>query len=342
VVLPLIWKFVANTKATDGVAQDKAAKPAKTWAERGDGAKAFLRKYWKEALIFGVSLGLFPVLHTTIPAVLGLLYWVSRTEGFKTLWANKPLRYALLANSVLAVLAYPIQSFGLPLIAGTLAGAAGKSQLLGQLLGALFFGQLISSTSQAQLSEIRIPFIGKVKVQRFIQAAVLGLLGTWTFLTLAPGSILLAAVAAAAGAGLMALTGKLTDRGWIKYVGAGLAFLGLPLLLWGNVPALFAAILMMGVFLGPTYNALGTYFYKNIPAGKSEGTIAVRGSIFNGAISLGYGIMGLLTSRLHMAFPALLWPLAAAGLLVGLGFLFLPKLLPGLPDKALKDKKSDL
>ncbi|MBI5240750.1 MAG: hypothetical protein HY926_09780 [Elusimicrobia bacterium] len=341
VVLPLIWKFVANTKAADGAPQGQKGQAVKTWAERIDGAKAFLKKYWKEALIFGASLALFPVLHTTIPAVLGLIYWVSRTEGFKVLWANKPLRYALLANSALALLAYPIQSFGLPLMAEALAGKAGKSMLLGQFLGALFFGQLISSTSQAQLSEIRIPFIGKVKVQRFIQAGVLALLGAWTFLTLAPGSILLAAAAAAAGAALMALTGRLTDRGWIKYVGAGLAFLGLPLLFWGNVPALFAAVLMMGMFLGPTYNALGTYFYKNIPAGKSEGTIAVRGSIFNGAISLGYAVMGLLTTTLHLAFPALLWPLAAAGLLVGLGFLFLPKLLPGLPDKALKDKQPD-
>ena len=167
------------------------------------------------------------------------------------------------------------------------------------------------------------------------------MLGTWTFLTLAPGSILLAAAAAAAGAVLMAWTGKLTDRGWIKYVGAGLAFLGLPLMLWGNIPALFAAVLMMGVFLGPTYNALGTYFYKNIPAGKSEGTIAVRGSIFNGAISMGYAVMSLLTSVLHMGVPALLGPVYIACLLAGLGFLFLPKLLHGLPDKVLKDKKSD-
>jgi MFS family permease len=145
----------------------------------------------------------------------------------------------------------------------------------------------------------------------------------------------------AAGAALMALTGKLTDRGWIKYVGVGLSFLSLPLMLWGSVPALFAAVLMMGVFAGPAYNALGTYFYKNIPAGKAEGTIAVRGSIFNGAISMGYGIMGLLTSRLHMAFPGLLWPIVGAALVIGLGFLFLPKLLPGLPGKSLKDKKTD-
>ncbi|MDD5629574.1 MAG: hypothetical protein PHU21_10955, partial [Elusimicrobia bacterium] len=152
VVLPLIWKFVANTKAVDSAPSDKDAKPAKTWAERVEAGKAFLKKYWKEALIFGASLALFPVLHTTLPAVIGLINWVAHTEGFKTLWANKPLRYSLLANGALAILAYPIQSFGLPLMAGTLAGAAGKSMLLGQLLGAFFFGQLISRTSQAQLS----------------------------------------------------------------------------------------------------------------------------------------------------------------------------------------------
>jgi hypothetical protein len=247
----------------------------------------------------------------------------------------------MLAAGALAVISYPIQSFGLPLIATALAGAAGKSQLLGQLLGALFFGQLISSTSQAQLSEVRVPFLGRIKTQRFIQAGVLAMLGGWTFLTLAPGSILLAAAAAAVGAALMALTGRLTDRGWIKYVGAGLAFLGLPLLFWGSIPALFASVLMMGMFLGPTYNALGTYFYKNIPAGQSEGTIAVRGSIFNGAISLGYAIVSLLTTTLHMAVPALLGPIFIAGLLAGAGFLFLPKLLSGLPDKSLKDRKTD-
>ena len=213
--------------------------------------------------------------------------------------------------------------------------------MLGQFLGALFFGQLISSTSQAQLSEVRLPFVGRIKTQRFIQAGVLALLGAWTFMTLAPGSLLLAAVAAVAGAGLMALTSKLTDRGWIKYVGAGLGFLALPIIFWGNIPALFAAVLMMGVFLGPTYNALGTYFYKNIPAGKAEGVIAVRGSVFNGAISLGYAIMGLLTSRLHMTMPVLLWPVFAACILAGLGFFFLPRLMTGLPDKALKDKKSE-
>jgi MFS family permease len=120
-----------------------------------------------------------------------------------------------------------------------------------------------------------------------------------------------------------------------------LAIGGLPLMLWGSIPALFAAVLMMGAFTGPTYNALGTYFYKNIPAGQSERTIAVRGSIFNGAISLGYALVSLLTTTLHMAVPALLGPIFIASLLVGLAFLFLPKLMPGLPDKSLKDKKTD-
>lgn len=327
IILPIIWKTIPNIIEKPAA---PAAAPAKKFFELGP----FVKKYWKEAVFFAAGIALFPLINTTIPAAAALIYWVSRTQGFKDLWAQKNLRYAMLFSGLAAMLFFPMQSMLLPVIATTLAGAAGKSLALGQLLGALFFGQLISNAGQAKLPDVKLPFIGQVKSARLVQAVVLALAAAWVALKLFPGSLPAVAGAVALGAGLMWLAEKMNNRGWMRSVGIGLAAIMLPLLFGFNMPVFFASLMMLGLFYGPGTVAVTSYFFGNVPREKSESMIAVQGSFFNGAISLGYGLLSLLTAaftpvgqKLPELAP-LLWALGPVFIVAGLVYTLAPKLLP--------------
>lgn len=315
------------------------AHPSKLAATK---AGAWIKKYWKEAALFGVGLALFPFIHSTIPATLALVWWISRTAPFKELWANPKLRSAVLFIGLCGILFFPLQSFSLPLIAEAIAGKLGKAQLLGQLLGALFFGQLISSSSQAALPSVRIPFIGQVQGKRLVQAVVLALGAVWVGLRLFPGSWPAIAAAVAIGAILMAVSERMNPYRWVRTVGIGLSFLLLPLLAWGNIPLLFASLLGLGLFYGPAWVALTGYFAGQVPKSGGESQFAIQGTFLNAAISLGYGIMSLAAGFFKPAFPTLLTPLGIAFIAAGLAFFFLaPRLLQGLqgsPDSKAKAK----
>mgnify|MGYP001562532148 CR=1 FL=1 len=340
IVLPIIWKTIPN------VVEGAVQAPPKVKVSFSESAKSkasalkdFAKKYWKEAVLFAGAAALFPVVHTVLPAILALVYGLSRTQGFKDLWAQKSLRYAVLAVSLAAFIFYPLQSFSLPLIAQALAGAAGKTLLLGQLMGALFFGQLISGSSQAKLSELRLPFLGRFGAQRLVQAAVLALGSTWVYMGLFPGNILASIAAAVIGAALMAVSEKLTNRGWIRFFGVGLAAILLPLLSWGSVPLLFVSMLTLGFFYGPAFVALTSYFFSRVPKDKADSMIAIQGSLFNAAISLGFAVTSLLVGLFTPAFPAVLIPIGIAAVVAGILFAFVPKLLPGLADSLFNHKK---
>lgn len=332
IVMPIIWKTMPNIIPVKSSVQ-KAIAPFK------EKAAAFLKQWWKEALVFAGGVAMYAAWGSTLPIAAALVWWIRGTDGFKALWANKALRNGLLFAIAAAFLFFPLQSMTLPLIAKALAGEAGKAALLGQLIGALFFGQLIANTSQTQLGRVRLPFVGRFPAERLIQTAVLGLAGAWVYLSLAPGSLLAAAAAVGLGAALMAMSARMTERGWMKFLGIGLLFALVPLLAWGNIPLLFASLLMIGLFYGPANVAFSAYFFRNIPKDKIESMIGVQGALFNAAITIGFGVMSLVISRLAApAFPAALGVIGVAFVIVGALAWFAPRFLPGLPGSVFKKK----
>lgn len=336
-LIPLIiWLMIPNIVPN---ARAKASAAARSVREilRGRAAKvsAFFKKYWKEFGLLGLGVGAYLAFSSPLPMSAALLWWVTRTDGFKEVWSQKALRATMLLSALAFGLIYPFQYMAVPLMAGILGGAAGKGLILGQLLGALFFGQLIANASQAKLPSVRIPWTSKtIPMQRLIQGAVLALAAAWSFLRLFPGSWPAAAAAAAVGALLLFGSSQLTSRGWVKSLGVGLAAASLlPLAFWGSMPAFFAGMLLLGLFVGPASVALNSYFSRNAREASVGSAFGVNSSMLNSATSFGYGLMTLLISSFHPSFPGALGPIAVAFLLIGAVFFFAPRLLPGLPDK---------
>ncbi|MBI3566567.1 MAG: hypothetical protein HY079_15335 [Elusimicrobia bacterium] len=361
VVAPLIWFKLPNIVPA---VKAKAAAAAVSFSEAAKARVAkvgqFFRKFWKELALFGAAVALYlfglPVAvggllavgagkGSTLAIAAALLYWVVRTDGFKAVWAQKNLRAVMLLSAGSFGLIYPFQYFGLPLIAGVLGGAAGKGLIYGQLLGALFFGQMIANAGSPQikkLGEFKIPFTSKkIGADRIVQLAALALGATWTFLRLFPGSWLAAAAAVAVGSVLLWGSSKFTARGWVKYIGLGLSAATLiPLFFWGNIPAIFAAVLALGLFVGPASVALNSYFGKTASAGNIGNAFGASSSLNNAATSFGYGLIAWLVSLYQPAFPGALGPISWAFMAVGaIFFLFGPKLLPGLPEKSFESGK---
>jgi hypothetical protein len=227
-------------------------------------------------------------------------------------------------------------------MAGVLGGAAGKGAILGQMLGALFFGQLTANASQANLPSIKIPFTKyKVPAQRLVQGLVLVLGAAWSMLRLFPGNWLAAAASVAIGSALMFGASKFTDKGWVKFLGIGLAAASiLPLLFWGSLPVMFVGMLALGLFTGPVQVALNTYFGKNAKSASIGNAFGVSSSLNNAATSLGYGLLTLLVSMFNPVFPHAMLPISIAFAIIGAIFFFLgPKLLPGLADHLFANHK---
>ncbi|MFI5347194.1 MAG: hypothetical protein ACHQ51_12545 [Elusimicrobiota bacterium] len=344
VVCPLIWFMVPNTMAgTAAAAQTKAA--VKSFSEKTksavDGAKAFLKKYWKEIGLLGATLGAYLMWHTTLPMSAALFYWVSRTDGFKAVWSQKSLRATMLLSALAFGLIYPFQYMALPLMAGVLGGVAGKAAILGQMTGALFFGQLVSNASQTNLPSVKIPFTNyKVPAQRLVQGLVLVLGAAWSLLRLFPGNWPAAAASVAVGSVLMYGASKFTDKGWVKFLGIGLAAASiLPLIFWGSLPVMFGAMLALGMFVGPASVALNTYFGKNARSASIGNAFGVNSSLGNTATSFGYGLLTMLVGMFTPVFPHALMPIAVAFMIIGAIFFFLgPKFLPGMSDALFKSK----
>ncbi len=271
------------------------------------------------------------------------MFWISRTDGFKTIWAQKPLRWAMLLSALSAGLVYPLQYLALPLMAGLLGGAAGKGLILGQLLGAYFFGQLVANAGQlsaptnaTKMPDLKIPFTKiSVPFERVVQAGVLALAAVWAGVSLFPGSLLASAAAVAVGLALLYGSSKLSARGWIKFLGVGLSAVLLPFAFWGSMPALFASVLLVGMFAGPSSVVFSSYFQTNAKNSNLGAAIGVNGSTFNAAVSFGYGLMSLIAGLFTPAFPAALGPIGLIFIAAGVVFFFAPKLLPGLPESSV-------
>ncbi len=341
-VIPIIWKTIPNIKPASSSAK-VAANFAAAARARGEAVRAFFAKYWKEAALFAASIGAYFSWHSALPISGALMFWIARSGGFRAIWAQKNLRWAMLLSALLAGLVFPMQSLALPLMASALGGAAGKGLILGQLLGAYFFGQLIANAGQlsaptgaVKMPDIRIPFIGKaLSFERLVSGVVLGLAAVWAGVRLFPGSFAAAAAAVAIGAALLYGSSKLSARGWIKFLGVGLAGVFLPFAFWGSMPALFAGVLLLGLFAGPSLVVFSSYFQTHAKNSKLGAAIGVNGSTFNAAVSFGYGLTSLIVGLFTPAFPGVLGPIGLIFLAAGAFFFFTPKLLPGLPDSSV-------
>jgi hypothetical protein len=349
-VMPVIWVTIPNLPS---LAKAAAARPGSTSAAP---KTPFLKKYWKEALVFVGAIASYPLLHTPLPVAAALLFWIARTDNFHLVWKGdgldpkatgdaSSLRRSMLLLALAALMMYPLQYFGLPHIAEELVGASGKGLLLGQFLGALFFGNMISTAAQAKLPDAKLGSLS-VPGQRFIQLGVMGLAAAWVFVRLVPGSVLASLAAAAISAGLMALAQKLSARAWIKFVGAGFSAIWLPYMAWkGLLPflsvptAMMVALIAIGMSYGPSFVSLISYFMGNASKADMGKITGIQGAFFNAAISTGYGLLTLASGFVHPAFPALLAVLGVAYLLGGAVFAKAPRLLKGVPAELLRKKE---
>ena len=383
IIPPLLWFTMPNDKPQGAV--KRAA------VKFGDAARGFAKKYWKEALLLAAAVGSYFFLQSPLPIAGALFTWVLRTDTVRGLRAGlmrekaaredeiaarvaeleksggdpaeiaalkaEAKRYekrqfrAIIYSSLQAVLTYPFQNFALPLIAVTLMGASGKALFLGQLMGASFFGNLISNSSQVNLPDIRIPFTQKkVAGRRLVQAGVLALGAAWTATGLVPGSILAALAAIAVGAAAMWAVGHFTHRGWIKFLGVGLAAIWLPYLVWavpGLIPflsvqtALTLTMLVYGMFTGPAAVSFNTYMQANTRQQDLGKVFGTSSSFFNTFNSLGYGLLSMAAGLLSPVLPPLLLGIAGAYMAGAAAFWRAPKHLPGLPESSF-NKKEDV
>jgi len=315
IVLPVAWFMLP-----------KASPQRPKGPPLGQGARtvlAFLKGHAGELILLGAAVFSFLLLRSAIPIAAALMWLISRTKAFKALWASKPLRNAALLLALGAFLLQPFQYFALQEMAKALVGESAKALLYGKLMGLFFLGQMLSSSSLLE------PHIGRIPLQRLLQAVILAVTGVWVWGSLFPGSFLAAGLAMGLGALLMALASRLTDRGWLRWTWAGFSFILLPLVFWGNLPVLFASVLMIGFSYAPNLVTLTSYFQNN--AGEKIGeSMGAQGALFNAAISLGFALLGANAGLFHPIFPGLLVPMSAAFGLSGLVFLFAPRFLPGL------------
>ncbi|MFA5140800.1 MAG: hypothetical protein WC728_16360 [Elusimicrobiota bacterium] len=363
-------------------AEKELSRKVATFKDRIMGTGQFLKKNWVSALMFGAGIGAYFLWQTTLPLIGALTFWITTTDGFKALWngkgseiaprekaladqieaaksAGQPvdkavkaeyntwkyrLPKAMLYLAIIAAMMYPVQYLALPKIATLIAGESTKALVTGQLLGALFFGNLISNSGKAQLPEVKLPLVGRVPAEKLIQTAVVGLGMAWAYTGLVPGSVLAMAAAAIVIPALIATAKRLSNRAWVKFVGIGFSAIWLPYLLWGSpviIPAIMLSMLAVGMTFGPAYSYLMGYFYGNAAKDKSGAMGGVQGSLFNAAVSGGYGVLALAASLMSAPYPALLAIIGAAYLLAGLAFWGAPKKLPGIPETLLEPKKAD-
>ena len=148
--------------------------------------------------------------------------------------------------------------------------------------------------------------------------------------------------------GMIKLASRVTDRGWLKFVGAGFAVVWLPFVVWtwpALLPfltvktAMYLAMLAAGIVNGPSINALYTYLYRNTKASESSRVGGVSGSFFNAAVSTGYALLAIASGFLHPAYPAVLAALGVISLIIGGVFWHAPALLPGLSETLLEPRK---
>ncbi len=129
IVLPLTWLLIPNTKLTQGAPAAGAA-PAQAKVPLKTQAKDFFKKSWKPMLALGLAVGLFAGLTWGLPALAAagaggkliaaaaaflkahssltaplpivgaLIYWITRTDGYKALRAGKTAKVTDAENAL--------------------------------------------------------------------------------------------------------------------------------------------------------------------------------------------------------------------------------------------------
>lgn len=298
-----------------------------------------------------------------LPILGALTYWILRSDAFAALRSGKTAQTPegardgrqlrsiwLMAASTL--LYYPLYLVAAPHVAEILVGAQNKGALTGQFLGALFFGSLISTSARTKLPEIGFTVLGRrrtVGVHQIVRVAVAGLVGLW--MAGLAGAGLAAAAAGVAGAaaayGLIRLSSRITDRGWIKLIGVGAAALWLPFVVWtwpALLPfltiktAMYLSLLTVGLFNGPNFVSLISYMQRNTLPSESSRVQGIQGALYNAAISAGYALLTIASGFLNPAYPAVLALLGVIAVILGAVFWRAPKGLPGLSERVLETR----
>ena len=92
--------------------------------------------------------------------------------------------------------------------------------------------------------------------------------------------------------------------------------------------------MLAGLFWGPTYVTLISYFQKTAQQKSMGRMIGIQGSFFSAATSLGYGLLALTAGAFTPSFPFTLVPVGIVFLLGGLTFYFASRRVAGLGKKA--------
>jgi hypothetical protein len=242
-----------------------------------------------------------------------------------------------------ALMLFPLQYYVLPAAALALAGAAGKGLVLGQLLGALFLGNLVSVAARSRLPNFKIPGVGTVHTPGLLEGAVVALAIGWSLAALVPGSLAVAVAVGTVVLGLLKLAARIADGGWIRLMGAGFLTTALPYFAWAGGASAAAvsvllpvSLLVAGMFYGPAFMALNTYFQRWVHKDHMGPAIGAQGSFFNGAISLGYGLVAAAAGLLAQPLPGLLGVLCVFFAAAGVLFWTAPRWLPGLPGELVR------
>jgi hypothetical protein len=418
IVLPLTWLLIPNTKLVQNTAADPAA-PKISAATR---AKNFVKKFWKPMLALTAAIGLFTgltwglpalaaagvggklvaavaaffkahsALSAPLPIAAALIYWITRTDGFKALKEGKAAKIteaekALTAKilelraagpekaeelaaaraelkkysgrqllsiglmSLSTLMYYPLYLIAAPHVAEVLAGSAGKLELAGQFLGALFFGALLSTSARTMLPSFKVfgKTINSTRVAQGLFAVMAGLFAATKIFV--AGSLLGGAAVAVGGAaiaaGLIYLATRVTDRGWIKGAGVGFAAIWLPFAVWtwpALIPfltvktAMLLSLLAAGFVNGPNFVSLISYLMSNTERSENSKVTGVQGAFFNAAISIGYGLLTIASGFLNPAYPAVLAILGIINALIGGFFWRTASRLPGLSPTIFKPR----
>jgi hypothetical protein len=377
IVLPIIWKTIPNVR----LSEDEAPAPSRPFSERAAG---FARRYWKEALFLGGGIALFaflsaaplpflaayPGLKTALPIAGALAYWISRTDAFRrlksgaaaepsperdaaaaagdaktvALYDGRQLR-AIKLMSLGSMMYYPLYLIAAPRIAELLVGPAAKGALIGEFLGALFFGSWLSTAARTRFPDVGIPFTGrKVGAHRLVQGFVAALAGVWVATKVFPGAWAIGVMAALLAAAIIALSERLTDRAWIKFAGLGFATVFLPFAVWmwpAALPflsvqnAMFLSLIAAGVFNGPSFVSLVIYLQRGTAKTDISQVTGIQGSLFNASVSAGYALITIASAFLNPAYPLVLGVMGVMNLLIGSVFWRAPASLPGLPSTLL-------
>ncbi len=354
-VLPLSWFLLPKPKKQETA--PAAASPAPAASPSADAKEPFVffrspaleaLRRWAPPLLAAAGAAAFVAFQTAIPVTVALALWMLTSDKFLSIARqDKAIAGAVGLVGLGAFVFYAIQNFAIPTMAKALGGAD-SGLLNGQMLGAMFFGFLLSISSLVKLPEVRIPVIGRVGLQRLVQAALAGLAGYWMATgllpVLLPGATALAAAgvvvaATAAAIASMALAEFVSDKGWLSLLGLGFGALFVPAALWGSVPAMLGGLLAVGYFWGPAFTTLITYLQKRAPKDQLGPVMGLNSSVLNAGISLGVASLSAVAAFSTPAFPFALGVVAAAGAAVGAVYFLASRLLPGLASRLFTTQK---